>query len=218
MKIGIFDSGIGGEAVAEYMRLAYPQADVIVVNDREHVPYGDRTHDEIQRLTNTAIQPLLEQHCDIIIIACNTATAIAIEWLRASYPEQLFIGLEPMVKPASLLTKTGAITVCATPATLHSERYQRLKKQFAPHIKVIEPDCSEWAYMIEHKKVDESKIKTMVEQSKEHNADVIVLACTHYHWIKDSIEKFAGAGVTVLDPSTAIVSRVCVLLPSPEST
>jgi len=86
MKIGVFDSGIGGEAVARSIRVAFPEAPVVVVNDREHMPYGERTQVEVQRLTNIAIQPLLEQQCYVIVIACNTAIEVAIEWLRKKYP------------------------------------------------------------------------------------------------------------------------------------
>lgn len=216
MKIGVFDSGIGGEAVAASLKDAYPNADVITVNDREHVPYGTRQADEVLRLTNTAIQPLLQETCDIIVIACNTATAVAIEWLRETYPEQLFIGLEPMIKPAAAATKTSIITVCATPATLTSKRYKSLKATYAHGITVLEPDCSDWAHMIEHKKIDEQHIVETINKSNEQNADVIVLACTHYHWIREQIEATAGPSIIVMDPSAAIVRRVAELLELPQ--
>src|SRR5688500_4451990 len=121
MKLGIFDSGIGGEAVAASLHAAFPAAEIVTVNDREHLPYGDRTAEDITALTDAAIQPLLAGNCDVIVIACNSATAAAIETLRARYPEQLFVGLEPMIKPAAAMTKTGTIAVCATPATLGSD-------------------------------------------------------------------------------------------------
>lgn len=212
MKIGVFDSGIGGEAVARSIRVAFPEAPVVVVNDREHMPYGERTQVEVQRLTNIAIQPLLEQQCNVIVIACNTATAFAIEWLRKKYPSQRFIGLEPMVKPASRITRTRVIVVCATPTTLASERYERLKNDFGQGATIIEPGCHDWARMIEDNDINESKITDMVQQAKKHNADVIVLACTHYHWIREQIEQRAGPTITVIDPSEAIVSRVGSLL------
>ena len=211
MKIGVFDSGIGGEAVAVSIRKAFPDARVIVVNDRDHVPYGDRTSEDVRNLTDAAIQPLLEQQCDVIIIACNTATALAIEWLRERYPAQYFIGLEPMVKMARNRTKTDVVTICATPATLSSERYQHIKKEFASDITVVEPDCHDWARLIEDNAINEAKISEMVEYSHQQNSDVIVLACTHYHWIRKEIEQLAGTGVTVLDPSDAIVRRVAEL-------
>lgn len=214
MKLGIFDSGIGGEAVAASLRIAFPQAEVITVNDREHVPYGNRSIDDVINLTNAAIQPLLGASCDIIVIACNTATAAAIETLRERYPDQFFIGLEPMVKPATHLTKSGIIAVCATPATLMSERYTSLKQRYSANTIVIEPDCSGWAHMIEHDQIDELIIKNIISDICEQGADVIVLACTHYHWIRDIIEKTAAGRATVIDPSDAIVRRVTTLLES----
>ncbi len=212
MNIGIFDSGIGGEAVAASLRDAYPEAGIIVVNDHANVPYGTRPVDEIRALTDNAIQPLLRQNCSVIVIACNTATAAAIEWLREKYPKQLFLGLEPMLKPARLLTKTGTITICATPATLASERYASIKSDHASNTTIIEPDCSEWAYMIEHNQMSDQHITDMVQSSVDNNSDVIVLACTHYHWIRERIENIAGSDITVLDPSDAIARRVAVVL------
>lgn len=212
MKLGVFDSGIGGEAVASSLKSAFPDATILTVNDREHLPYGDREPAEIIMLTDAAIHPLLAAKCDVIIIACNSATAAAIETLRKRYPQQKFIGLEPMVKPAATLTKTGVITICATPATLASERYRRLKETFASDINVYEPDCSSWARMIEDNTINEQLIADMVHHSKEQNSDVIVLACTHYHWIKHLIIQLAGDHIKVLDPSDAIVRRVKQLL------
>lgn len=214
MRLGIFDSGIGGEAVAESLRVAFPAANITTVNDREHVPYGDRTSEDIVRLTDAAIQPLLESRCDVIVIACNSATAAAIETLRARYPGQPFIGLEPMVKPAAAMTKTGTIAICATPATLNSDRYQHLKETFASNVTVLEPDCSGWARMIEDSEINEDHIEETVEAACSRGADVIVLACTHYHWIREVIERAAAGRATVIDPSDAIASRVRSLLES----
>jgi glutamate racemase len=182
------------------------------VHDSEHVPYGGRQQGEIIQLTEMAIKPLLASDCDCIILACNTATAAAIEHLRAKYPDQKFVGLEPMVKPAIALTQTKIVAVFATPYTLSSERYVNLKKQFAGNTKVLEPDCSAWASMIEQSTVDEGHIEQTVDDSIERGADVIVLACTHYHWIKDLIIKRADGRATVIDPSEAISKQVASLL------
>ena len=214
MRLGIFDSGIGGEAVASSLRTAFPDADIHIVNDREHLPYGDRTTDDITKLTDAAIQPLLEAQCDVIVIACNSATAAAIDTLRERYPNQLFIGLEPMVKPAASMTRSNKIAICATPATLSSKRYQTLKQRFADSAEILEPDCSNWARMIEDNDVNESQIQQIVESVCAEGADVIVLACTHYHWILEVIEKTAAGRATVLDPSDAIARRVSELLES----
>ena len=212
MKLGIFDSGIGGEAVAASLQQAFPEAEMVVVNDKAHVPYGDRTAEDITTLTDAAIQPLLRGACDIIVIACNSATAAALETLRKRYPEQLFIGLEPMVKPASDLTRSGTIAVCATPATLGSARYQTLKAKYASQLDVLEPDTSSWATMIEHNELNESQVENIIDDVCRRGADVIVLACTHYHWIHDVIEKAAASRAAVINPSDAIARRVISLL------
>lgn len=212
MRIGVFDSGIGGEAVVHELRKEFPHAEIMSVSDREHVPYGTRTAAEIIALTDTAITPLRESGCDVIILACNTATAAAIGVLRQRYPTQPFIGLEPMLKPAAALTKTGAIAVLATPATLGSERYLAAKHHYAPNITVVEPDCSDWAYLIESSGMNRKKIDEIITNCLAQDADVIVLGCTHYHWIKHEIAETAGLQAVVLEPSEAIARRVRELL------
>ena len=211
MRIGIFDSGIGGEAIARDLARAFSDSTIMTVNDRKNVPYGSRKAKEIIRLTNTAIQPLLLGNYDYIVIACNTATAVAIEWLRATYPSQVFIGLEPMVKPAALLTHSKVVAICATPATLASDRYNDLKKEYLKDITCIEPDCASWATMIEDSQVHESYIRQEIESSIAQGADVIVLACTHYHWIRELIETIVRDRAIVIDPSQAIIDRIRLL-------
>lgn len=214
MKIGVFDSGIGGKAVALSLQRAFPDAEIQVVNDQKNVPYGSKTTEEIIRLTDIAIQPLLSSHCDIIVLACNTASAAAIEILRERYPAQAFIGLEPMIKPAASLTRTGIIAVCATPSTLASQRYKSLVETYASNIKIIEPDCSRWAYMIENDQINQTIIKDAINDCCKNGADVIVLACTHYHWIKDVITEIAAGRAIILEPSEAIANRVKTLIAS----
>lgn len=212
MKLGVFDSGIGGKAVAESLGKTFPYAEILVVNDKAHLPYGSKNLDEVARLTDAAIQPLLEAMCDIIILACNTATAASIEILRQKYPDQLFIGLEPMVKPAAASSLTSVITVCATPTTLSSERYQSLKKRYGQTVTILEPDCSQWAYMIEKNQINEAMVVETIRTVCQKGTDTIVLACTHYHWIKDLIARTSGSSVHVIDPSDAIARRIKQLL------
>lgn len=212
MKLGIFDSGIGGEAVAAALRTTFPSAEIITVNDRANVPYGDKSTDEVIQLTDTAIQPLLLAKCDVIILACNTATALAIETLRTRYPQQKFIGIEPMIKAAASLTKTGIVAVCATPATLSSQRYQQLLQKYGSNLKTIEPDCSQWAYWIENNQVNHSHVAQIINYLCDQGADVIVLGCTHYHWIKEDIVNITAGRAMVIEPSEAIGRRVQELL------
>lgn len=208
MKLGVFDSGIGGEAVAEALQTTFPTADIIIVNDKKHVPYGDKSSGQVMQLTEAAIQPLLSASCDIIVLACNTATAAAIEILRERYPKQKFIGIEPMIKSAATLTKSHTIGVCATPATLASTRYRQLIQAYGTHLNIIEPDCSEWAYLIENNQLNRSQVERVVSDLCERGADVIVLGCTHYHWIKDLIIELVAGRAEVIEPSEAIGRRV----------
>lgn len=212
MKLGIFDSGIGGEAVALALQATFPRATIVTVNDHKNVPYGDKTLEEVARLTDIAVQPLFLAHCDIIIIACNTATAAAIKILRARYPQQKFIGIEPMIKPAAALSKSHTIAVCATPATLASENYHDLLHRYGSHLVVLEPDCSKWAYMIQSSQINRQYIEKTINDVCERGADVIVLGCTHYHWIKDLIVDIAAGRAQILEPSEAIGRRVAQLL------
>lgn len=218
VKIGVFDSGIGGEAVAKRLRHLFPKAKIVSVNDSENVPYGSRSASDVIRLTDAAIQPLLTAKCDAIVIACNTATTNAINHLRTTYPDVHFVGIEPMIKPAASLTKTGTITVLATPSTLKSHRYAELKRQWAAQLTVIEPDCSTWASLIERGEMTRIDVHVAILESLRWNSDVIVLGCTHYHLLKDRIQSTAGPGVRVLEPSDAIGARIDSLLtPSPLS-
>lgn len=212
MKLGVFDSGIGGEAVAAALRITYPDAEITTVNDKAHVPYGDKSPSEVLSLTETALKPLLSDNCDVIILACNTATALAIETLRQRYPQQKFIGIEPMIKSAAALTKTGTIAVCATPATLKSSRYCELLKKYGSDLKVLEPDCATWAYMIENNQINHRIIEQIITSVCDQGADVIVLGCTHYHWIKEDILRLTNGRASVIEPSDAIGRRVQQLL------
>ena len=212
MKIGVFDSGIGGQAVADRLSELLLEADIICVNDHQHVPYGIRTADEIISLTIAAVQPLIQARCDAIVIACNTATTVAISQLRIAYPDTNFIGIEPMIKPASELTRTKTIAVLATSATLASTQYGDLKATWAQSIAVIEPDCASWAALIESGQSDQVPIEETVNDAITNGADVIVLACTHYHWLKERAEDAAASRATVLEPSDAISNRILTLL------
>jgi glutamate racemase len=208
MKIGVFDSGIGGKSIAEKLEVDFPDATILYVDDHKHVPYGSRAEDEIIQLTRHAIQPLLDARCDAIVIACNTAAAAAIEELRRVYPDIPFVGLEPMVKTAVSATRAGTVAICATPYTLSSQRYLTLKAKYARDVRVLEPDCSRWAFMIEHDSVQEESVRDIVDTVCAEGADVIVLACTHYHWIKQDIIKFAAGRAAVIDPSEAISRQI----------
>lgn len=208
MRIGVFDSGAGGAAVATTLSDLIPHAEVSTASDPEHVPYGSRTDAEVLKYTNLAIQPLLRAGCDVIVLACNTATAAAVEQLRQNYPQTPFVGLEPMVKPASAMTQTKSIAVCATPATLRSFRYRRLKETWGSGVNILEPDCTDWAAAIERGEPEAVDLEPLKQLVLQNDADVVVLGCTHYHWIKQRVEQAAGPGVTVLEPTDAIAAQI----------
>ena len=206
MKIGVFDSGRGGEFIAEGLRKLLPEHEFIVVNDREHVPYGSREDNEIIELTTKAIQPLLEARCPIIVIACNTATMAAIISLRVQFPRTKFVGIEPMVKPAATISKTHHATVLATPLTLKSNRYQHLLREYASELTIDQPNAAGWAAAIESGKADTISFDEVAE-SVASGSDTLILACTHYITLKNRLQaRFPG--VNILEPTEAIARQV----------
>lgn len=214
MKIGVFDSGIGGKAVAQRLGELLPDAEILCIDDHTNVPYGNRSDADITALATKAIQPLIEAGCDAVVIACNTVTTVAINHLRATYPAMHFVGIEPMIKPAAALTKSKKIAVLATLATQKSASYALLKDTWAQGITILTPDTGTWATLIEADQSVDVPIEVTVQQLIEEGVDVIVLACTHYHWLKERAQLAAGNAVTILEPSDAIGSRIISLLQS----
>lgn len=213
MKIGVFDSGIGGLSVARAIETALPLAEVIFVTDPAHFPYATKTPDEIWGGIVPIFQGLIDQQCDAIVVACNTVSTTLIARLRQQFPSTPFVALEPMVKPAAQLSTNKVICVCATPTTLASERYAELKRQFAANVTVLEPDCSDWSRLIEHSEMNEQHIQETIEPALQAGTDVIVLGCTHYHWIEQEIRNLAGAAVEILQPEQAVISQLRRVLP-----
>lgn len=210
MKIGVFDSGIGGLSVARAIENAFPDSRVVYINDASNVPYGTKTPEHIYELAYPKIKELYDQRCDLIVLACNTLTSTNMERLEAAFPVP-FIGFEPMVKPAGRQTASHKIVVCATPTTLSSQRYHRLKEEHTQGITVIEPDCSDWASLIEDNEITEEKIRSAIEPGLIAGADIIVLACTHYHWIEREIKEIAAGRAIILQPEQAIIERIASL-------
>lgn len=212
MKIGVFDSGVGGLSVARAIQAALPEADVIFVNDSQHMPYGTKPPDEIYRYVEPIFEKLINDGCRVIVVACNTVSTTLIQRLRAQFTTVPLIAMEPMVKPAAGLTKTGIITVCATPATLGSQRYAWLKQTYAPGKTILEPDCSDWSYLIEHDRLSDAKIRQNIEPALTAGSDVIVLGCTHYHWIEDEIREIVGDKAVVLQPEQPVIAQLRKIL------
>lgn len=208
MKIGVFDSGVGGNAVVKAIKGAFPEYEIVYAEDRKNVPYGNKTSDELYELVLPILNKLSKEGCDVIVIACNSVTTTIIEKLRTALPLPL-IGMEPMVKPAAEMTKSGKIAVCATPATLGSDRYAWLKDTYAKNIEILEPDCSDWALMIENNQLDHEKIRKRIDQVCKEGVDTIVLGCTHYHWIEEDIQAIAdGYNAQVIQPEQAVIVQL----------
>lgn len=206
-KIGVFDSGIGGLSVAKAIERALPDLVVVFRDDRAHMPYGDKSPEEVLGYVVPILKEMVRDGCQVIVIACNTVTTTHITELRERISVPL-VGIEPMVKPAAEQTKTNIIAVCATPATLASKRYAWLKDQFASDVTVLEPDCSRWAYMIEHNQINEEFIEGQINELCDKGADVIVLGCTHYHWIEDLINKLVRGRAIVIQPEQPVVAQL----------
>jgi glutamate racemase len=207
MVIGVFDSGVGGLSVANAIKEALPEHDVLLRQDVEHLPYGNKTIEEVHKFVMPVLQSLVDDGCEVIVIACNTVSTNLMDKLRELFKVPL-IGVEPMVKSASELTKSKVIAVCATPLTLNSDRYKKLKKKYCEGIEVLEPDCADWAYMIENNEIDNEKIKERISAVIKQDTDVIVLGCTHYHWIEEEIRALAGTQASVIQPEQAVIKRL----------
>lgn len=211
MKIGVFDSGRGGEFIASGLRKLLPQHEFIVVNDHTHVPYGSRSSSEITMLTTAAIQPLISAGCPVIVIACNTATMVAIQHLRTRYPAVQFVGTDPMVKPAAQQSATRHITVLATPRTLASPRYLELITTYGKHVVIDQPPTADWAKNIEDNRTHILDFNN-VTASIASGSDTIVLACTHYITLTSQLAELFP-GVRILEPTAAIARQITRVTP-----
>jgi glutamate racemase len=211
MKIGVFDSGIGGLSVANAIKRALPEHEIIFKNDAEHMPYGTKSMDEVLAFSLPVLQSIVDDGVVCIVIACNTVSTNLMDTLKKLLSVPL-IGVEPMVKEAAELTKSKVIAICATPATLASPRYLQLKEAIRGDIDIVEPDCSDWASMIEHSQIDQQQIAHRMQRALHEGADVIVLGCTHYHWIEEEIYRVVNGLATIVQPEDKVVGQVRRLL------
>lgn len=207
MKIGVFDSGVGGLAVAKAIRETWPEHQVLLREDKANVPYGLKSPAQLLDLVAPILKSMVDSGCQVIVVACNTVTVTIIDQLRKQLGVPL-IGVEPMVYLASNLTRSKVIAVCATPTTLSSRRYQDLKERYTKGILVLEPDCSDWAAMIQNNRMDRQIIERRIKPCLDSGADVIVLACTHYHWIEHLINNIADGRAEVLQPTWFLLGQL----------
>jgi glutamate racemase len=209
--VGVFDSGVGGQSVINTIQKELPDLEIIYKDDKKHLPYGNKTVEEIHQLIRPIFKEFIDENCKVIVIACNTVTTSLIKQLREEFNVPM-VGMEPAVKPAAEATKSKVIAVCATPRTLESERYSWLKDQFTKGVRIIEPDCSDWALMIENDQIDRKKIAKTIRVVLDQGADQIVLGCTHYHWIEDEINEIAQGKAAVIQPEKPVVRQLKTVL------
>ncbi len=204
--VGVFDSGVGGESVATAIKRHFPALQTVYVSDAKNVPYGSKTPEELEKLVLPIMEKLAE-HVDIIVIACNTVSTLLAKKIRQKINIPI-VALEPMVKPAAELTQSNIVAVCATPATLASERYAWLKEEYAKDVEVLEPDCSDWSSLIEANTITREIIREQIDMVCERGADVVVLGCTHYHWIEDIVKEEAAGRAEVLQPEQPVIAQL----------
>ena len=220
-KVGFFDSGVGGRSILDAFQRVCPEARTLYIADTEHCPYGNRPAAEVRKFAEDCTRRLVEAGCGIVVLACNTATAAAIEHLRAEYPDIKFVGLEPAVKTAALATKTGVVAVLATAGTFTGSLYTGTKRRFAGDVRVIEEMADEFVAEVERLGVErlhdlsseegemlEGIVMRRVEPLLQKGADMIVLGCTHFIHLKGIIEKVCAGRAVVVDPSDAVAARV----------
>lgn len=214
-RVGFFDSGVGGVSVVrEFVRLR-PAAEVFYVADWTYCPYGEKPETVLRSRAHLITERLLAQGCQLIVVACNTATAVAIDSLRATY-DVPFVGLEPAVKPAALHTKTGVIGILATPNTFKGRLYKETSARFAGNVRILPAAGKGFVELVEAGEFDSEKAERVVTHVLapllEQGIDQLVLGCTHYPFLKAVIARVAGSGVTIVDPSHAVALRVVSLL------
>jgi glutamate racemase len=213
--IGIFDSGIGGLSVWREIAQQLPREDTIYFADQIHIPYGPRSLQEIRMFSEAIARFLLARGCKLIVVACNTASAAALKYLRATFPGIPFVGMEPAVKPAAETTRTGVVGVLATPATFQSELFASVVERFANGVQLINQVCPGLVEQIEAGCLTTPATLALLDQFlspiRAARADTIVLGCTHYPFVIEAIRQLAP-GVNVIDPAPAVARQVERLL------
>jgi len=214
--IGVFDSGVGGLSVLRAMRLQMPEETILYFGDQGHVPYGPRSMKQIQNFSEGITKFLLNHDSKLIVVACNAASAAALNFLRRSFPAVTFVGMEPAVKPAVETTKTGRVGVLATPATFQGALYASVVERFAAGVELFQHTCPGLVSQIEKGDLDSNVTRAILEDALrpmlEKNIDTVVLGCTHYPFVIPLIEQIVGVNVRVIDPAPSVAKQVKRLL------
>ena len=214
--IGIFDSGIGGLSVFREIRKVLPEQSYIYYSDNAHCPYGEKSREYIIDRARAITRFLLEKGCEIIVVACNTATAAAISTLREEFPVK-FIGMEPAIKPAAQATRTGVVGVLATAGTLKATKYIDTRARWAQNVSIVEHIGQGFVELVEKGTTIGQEAETTVRTSLipllDAGADMIVLGCTHYPFLSDTIKKIASEvypdrDIDIIDPAPAVARHL----------
>ncbi len=203
--IGFFDSGVGGLSVMKKTIELLPHENYIYYGDSKNAPYGVKTVDEVKKLSFKAVEFLLEKGAKAIVIACNTATAAAVEDIRKGYADVPIIGIEPALKPAIELNKNGDILIMATPMTLNEKKFAKLMSRYKEKKSIIPLPCAGLVEFIESGVLEGEELrKFLSEKLQGHNyknTSSIVLGCTHYPFVKNEIQSIVGHEVDIIDGS-----------------
>ena len=214
--IGIFDSGIGGLSVFREIRKVLPEQSNVYYSGNAHCPYGEKTREYIIERARAITRFLLDKGCEIIVVACNTATAAAIATLREEFQIK-FIGMEPAIKPAAQATKTGVVGVLATAGTLKATKYIDTRVRWAENVRIVEHIGQGFVELVEKGITTgpdaESTVRTSLIPLLDAGADMIVLGCTHYPFLSETISKVASEAypernIEIIDPAPAVARHL----------
>jgi glutamate racemase len=214
--IGIFDSGVGGLSVLREIRKLAPSLPVVYVADQGHVPYGPRKLTEVRAFSAEISRHLLKMQVQVIVVACNAASAAALHYLRGEFPDIPFVGMEPAVKPAAENTLSGVVGVLATPATFQGALYASVVERFTNGVMLLQDTCPGLVDQIEKGELDSVETRSILEKALfpmlSKRIDTVVLGCTHYPFVIPLIKKIVGSEVRVIDRAPAVARQVIRLL------
>jgi glutamate racemase len=209
--IGVFDSGVGGLSVLREIRRELPAEDLIYVADSGYAPYGDRSEDYVRRRAIAVMEFLRSQGAKAVVVACNTATGVAVDALRDRYDLPI-VAIEPAVKPAVAQTRSRIVGVLATTQTLSGQKFAKLVSTHAGDVEVLTQACPGLVDQVEAGALTSTKTRSLVEQYirplLDNGADTIVLGCTHYPFVGDVIREVAGSSVTVIDSAVPVAREL----------
>ena len=214
--IGFFDSGVGGLSVFRAVANLLPFENTLYLADTANCPYGPRPAGEIAELSRRCVERLLGEGCKLIVVACNTATAAAIDLLRTMWPDVPFVGMEPAVKPAALHSRSGVVGVLATSGTFHGRLYRETCRRFASGTNVLMSVADDFVRLVESGDLDSpaarEAVRRRVEPLLAAGADHLVLGCTHFPFLAPLIEEVSAGRAVVIDPSPAVARQTKRLL------